>query len=177
MDSHTIDNIINGDQEAFRELVEKYKIMVYSLCCKILQNNEDAEEVSQDVFVKVYLSIKSYRKESKLSTWIYSIAYNTAISKSRKKKYQKELITDKNYTAFDISEIEEKEQINKALKQLYPNERGIIMMYYFEEFSVKEIAEISSLSVSNVKITLHRTRLKLKAILESTVKKELQWMI
>lgn len=164
-----LDKILQGDKLAFKQLVAHQKSIVYNLCYKILLNHEDAEEAAQDTFVKVYLSIKSFNKQSKLSTWVYRIAYNTAISKTRKKHLSTTRINE------DVSVYEEeqttdtttqKKALNKALLTLFPHERGIVVMHYFEGLTVKEISEITGMTVANVKTSLFRSRKKLKKILE-----------
>ena len=80
-----IDQVKEGDLLSFRLLVDKYKTMAYHIAIQVVRNNEDAEEIAQDAFLKAYQSIKSFKGESKFSTWFYRIVYNLAISKTRKK--------------------------------------------------------------------------------------------
>lgn len=179
MDKIVLNKIKSGDQQAFRLLVNQYQHMVFTLCYQICQHQQDAEEASQDTFVKIYLSIKSFEGNAKLSSWIYRIAYNTAISKCRIKKLDKtNKIPDiKDYDLQNqLHQKDSKEIISSALKHLHPNERGLIVMYYLEELSVKEIMDITGITKSNIKVTLFRSRKKLKEILKATYKKELQWM-
>ena len=81
-----IDKIVKGDKDAFRKLVDLYADKIFALTNKMIQNSADAEDITQEIFVKVYFSLSKYRKESSFSTWIYRITYNTIISKLRKKK-------------------------------------------------------------------------------------------
>jgi RNA polymerase sigma-70 factor (ECF subfamily) len=78
--------VLKGEQSAYTFLVEKHKNLVFSIVLKVLSSREDAEEVAQDVFLKAYQSLGSFEMKSKFSTWLYRIAYNAAISKTRKKK-------------------------------------------------------------------------------------------
>jgi len=92
-----INQVLEGNQEAFRKLIETYQDYVYTICFRIVKNHEDAEELAQDTFIKAYQNLKRFRKESKFSTWVYRIAYNSALSKLRKKKLAR----------YSLSEIEE----------------------------------------------------------------------
>lgn len=176
-DETTIDKVLNGDRNAYALLVDKYKDRVFSLVVGIVRNREVAEELAQDVFVKVYTSLKKFRKESSFSSWLYRIAYNTAISETRKKKYKVqpyEEYLDKT-TLWQLDEAdfvetnEERHQLlERALKTIAPEEKLILMLYYFEEKSVDEISRAAGLSRSNVKVKLFRLRNKLKEVMERT---------
>ena len=85
-DQQYIDRVINGDTSAFAVLADQYKVMVFSLALKMLKNREEAEEVTQDSFLKVYKSLAKYKGESKFSTWLYTITYNTCLDRIRKNK-------------------------------------------------------------------------------------------
>lgn len=179
MDSITLNKIKNGDQQAFRLLVNQYQHMVYTLCYQITQNQLDAEETTQDTFVKIFLSIKSFQEKSKLSSWIYRIGYNTAISKCRLKKTEVSSKTTEiqdNNLEKKINQDDHKTVVSHALQFLHPNERGLIVMFYLEELSIKEISEITGITKSNLKVILHRSRKKLKEILTTNFKKEIQWI-
>ena len=88
-DKYYISLIIKGDTSFFATLVDRYKDMVINLSFRMLQNREEAEEAAQDVFVKIYKSLSQFKGDSKLSTWLYKVTYNTCIDrlKNRKKKY------------------------------------------------------------------------------------------
>jgi len=181
-----IKNTLHGDTQSFAKIVDKYKDMVYTISIKILRNKEDAEEVAQDTFVKVYNSLKNFRKESKFSSWIYRIAYNTAISRVRKEKKKKADISldDKEYIKDNITinhitktleplEAEERHlYLHKAINSLSTNEQLAVNLFYLEEKSVKEIEEITSWSTSNVKTQLFRARKKLYNKLNQLLKNE-----
>ncbi|MGL5273795.1 MAG: RNA polymerase sigma factor, partial [Phocaeicola sp.] len=155
----------------FACLLDKYSNSVFSLIYKMVHNREDAEELAQDVFVKAFSSLSSFKGDSSFSTWIYRIAYNTAISAMRKKKMEYTTIEEsaiENVSEDDVAKIlgqqDNEEQINRlnnALAMLYPEERAIIMLFYKEDKQIEEIANIVNLSVSNVKVKLHRIRKKL----------------
>ncbi|OQX73652.1 MAG: hypothetical protein B6D61_12290 [Bacteroidetes bacterium 4484_249] len=167
-DIYYIDKVLNNDISAYATLVDKHKDMVFTVAYRIIRNREDAEEIAQDVFVKVYQSLKTFKKESKFSTWLYRIVYNTAISKTRK-KYLNTTNLDydvvENYSIDeiieDVNSLDIDEQriiINKVLEKLNPEENALIGLFYFKENSTEEISEIMSLSQANVKVKLHRIR-------------------
>jgi len=170
-DIHYIDLVRAGDNSAFAGLVAKHKNMVFSIVLKILHNREDAEEIAQDSFLKAFESLGSFEKKSKFSTWLYRIAYNAAITKTRKKRVEFVGIDDRiisNYTEDEIQEYvgrfdadEQKRIIDKALKRLPEEDNLLITLFYKAENSVEEISAITRLTESNVKVRLHRIRKKL----------------
>jgi RNA polymerase sigma-70 factor (ECF subfamily) len=181
-DSHYIDRVTNGDVSAYSSLVEKHKNLVFSIAVKILNNREDAEEIAQDTFLKAYSSLKSFENKSKFSTWLYRIAYNSAISRKRKKKLDAVEIDDHimfNYSTDEISynvhQIHESEQIqliDKALHTLPEDDNLLITLFYKSEHSIEDISYITGLTQSNVKVRLHRIRRKLYESIQEMVKKE-----
>ncbi|NQV01438.1 MAG: sigma-70 family RNA polymerase sigma factor [Bacteroidia bacterium] len=170
-DTHYIDLVLGGDSSAFAGLVAKHKNMVFSIALKILKNREDAEEVVQDSFLKTFEALGSFEKKSKFSTWLYRIAYNAAITKTRKKRVEFVGIDDRiitNYTEDEIQERvgqfdaeEQKMIIDKALKRLPEEDNLLITLFYKAENSVGEISRITRLTESNVKVRLHRIRKRL----------------
>ena len=170
-----IEQVKQGDLLSFRLLVDKYKTMAFNIAIQIVRNNEDAEELVQDAFMKVYQSINSFKGESKFSTWFYRIVFNLAVSKTRKKTIDTKNIDDikisdskisETYEEFAALEKEERsKQLQEAIKKLSEDEALIITLFYLNENSVEEISEITNFSVSNVKVKLFRARKKLFTIL------------
>lgn len=182
-EAYFIERVKNGETDAFKYLIDKYKNIVFNIVLKITRNQEDAEEIAQDVFIKAFNSIKKFKGNSKFSTWLYRIAYNTAISKARKKKIITTNIDDYELSENKVEEIyvgleknnnfEKERLIKDAINNLSSDESLIINLYYLEENSVSEISKITSLSVSNVKVKLYRARKKLFKHLSKTNIKEL----
>ncbi|CAM1353560.1 MULTISPECIES: RNA polymerase sigma factor [Tenacibaculum] len=178
-----INQILKGDANAFAFLVEKYKIMVFTLALKMLKSREEAEEISQDTFIKAYKNIDKFKGDAKFSTWLYKIAYRTCLDSIKKnsKKYQTGTIDEITINKIKSTEgvldsIERKERaeiINKCLIELPEDERSVIWLFYFEELSLKEIIDITDLSEANVKVKLHRARKRLLTIVEKRVEPEL----
>jgi RNA polymerase sigma-70 factor (ECF subfamily) len=167
-DKYYIDRIVGGDVNAFSYLVDKYKGMVYTLSLKFLKNAEDAEELAQDVFIKVFNGLKDFKFDSKFSTWLYRITYNAAISKLRKKQIETRDIENvslpesqvlNTYNA--VNELTKQEQIKYiklVLEKLNEEDSVILTLFYLQENSIQEICEITGYTESNVKVKLHRAR-------------------
>jgi RNA polymerase sigma-70 factor (ECF subfamily) len=178
-----ITKVINGDTNAFAYLIDAYKNMVFSLAYKMTKNREDAEEISQDTFIKAYKNLEKFKGDSKFSTWLYRIAYHACLDSIKKNK--------KHQNTFEINEItfnqiksvenilegiERKERakiMNDCLLKLPEEERAVIWMFYYDELSLKEIIEVTKLSEANIKVKLHRARKKLLAIVEENVEPEI----
>lgn len=170
-DKYYIEEVLNGNSGAFRFLVDKYKDLSYTLAFRMAGNREDAEEISQDAFVKVYRSLKSFRGNAKFSTWLYRIIYNTAISRLRiKKRYvltEDVAVAKGNEADMDDGEAySEKEErmraLESALDTLPHDEKFILQLYYYQETPVRELAAATGLSEANVKVKLYRARKKLQ---------------
>ena len=182
-DQYIIEKIINGDTNAYSVLVDRYKDLVYTLALRMVKNREEAEEVSQDTFIKVYKSLGKFKGDSKFSTWIYKVAYNTCLD--RIKKYKKEHLSIQidEFTERHLKTVEtvldtiEKAEKSKAIKQcleLLPSDDAFLLtLFYFEEQSLEEIAEIIGLTANNVKVKLFRSRKKLAKIMEQQLQPDI----
>jgi RNA polymerase sigma factor (sigma-70 family) len=170
-DNETIGRVLSGDVAAYASLVTKHKSLVFTIILKVVNNREDAEEISQDVFLKAYQSLGTFERKSKFSTWLYRIAYNAAISKTRKKKVEMVAIEETvitNYSTDDVGrnmneldEVDRQRILEKALLRLPEEDNLLITLFYKNENSIEDISEVTGLSVSNVKVRLHRIRKKL----------------
>ena len=178
-----ITKVINGDTNAFAYLVDNYKDMIYSLAYKMTKNREEAEEISQDTFIKAYKNLDKFKGDSKFSTWLYRIGYHAALDSIKKNKshnnsFEINDITFNQIKSVDniLEGIERKERakiMNHCLEKLPDEERSIIWMFYYDELSLKEIIEVTDLSEANLKVKLHRARKKLLAIVEENVEPEI----
>jgi RNA polymerase sigma factor (sigma-70 family) len=170
-DNETIGKVLGGDVAAYATLVTKHKNLVFSIVLKIVNNREDAEEIAQDVFLKAYQSLNTFERKSKFTTWLYRIAYNAAISKTRKKKVEMIAIEESvitNYSTDEIgrnmNELEDHDRqlvLEKALQRLPEEDNLLITLFYKNENTIEEISSITGLSESNVKVRLHRIRKRL----------------
>ncbi len=170
-DDFYIEKVRNKEAAAYSFLVDKHKNMVFSIAFRILKSREDAEELAQDVFVKAFQSLDTFKGESKFSTWLYRIVYNAAISKTRKKKIETvdlDFNLIDNYSTDEIKEDinrlgydEQKQIVHKILEGLNPEDSMMVNLFYFNENSTEEMSQIMGLTQSNVKVKLHRLRKRL----------------
>lgn len=178
-----IDQIINGDTKSFSVLVNHYKDLVFSLTLRMLKNREEAEEISQDVFIKIFKSLHKFKGDSKLSTWIYKIAYNSCLDrlKQYKKEYANVPIDEFTESKVQILDnalenmiIEDrKEMIQNCINKLPSDEGFLLTLYYFEELSLDEISKVVELTANNVKVKLFRSRKRLASILRMELEPEI----
>ncbi|TPG44527.1 RNA polymerase sigma factor [Flavobacterium pectinovorum] len=182
-DQHYIDKILQGETNAFAVLVDRYKNMIYTLALKMIKNREEAEEVAQDTFIKIYNSLGKFKGDSKFSTWIYKIAYNTCLDSLKKNKKEDLNISIDEFSAHLIktmdnalSALEEKERkqtIQNCLDLLPSEENFLLTLFYFEDQSLEEIGKIMSINANNVKVKLFRSRQKLAVILKKQLEPEI----
>jgi len=182
-DQHYINLIINGDTNAFAILVDRYKDLVYTLTLRMLKNREEAEEVSQDTFIKAYKSMGRFKGDSKFSTWIYRIAYNTSLDRLKKNRKHFNDVAIDEFTEHQVktmdnalSQLENEERnqaIQKCLAQLPSDDAFILTLYYFEDQSLDEISKVIGLTPNNVKVKLFRSRKKLATIMKAQLEPEI----
>jgi len=182
-DQHYINLVMKGDTNAFAVLVDRYKDMVFSLSLKMLKGREEAEEVSQDTFLKIYKSLNKFNGESKLSTWIYKVAFNTCLDRLKKNKRLQPFAGLYEFTepealslmnVLDSIEDKERKQMIQDCMHLLPGEDSFLLtLYYFEEQSLEEIAKIIGITPNNVKIRLYRSRKKLASLLKDRLEPEI----
>jgi RNA polymerase sigma-70 factor (ECF subfamily) len=182
-DQHLIERTLKGDMQAFTVLVDRYKYMVYTLAMRMVKNREEAEEISQDTFLRVYNALGNFKGGSKLSTWVYKIAYFRSLDYIKKQGrtpiltaiegaventfFEQDGILDK------LEQNEKKGVIKEALNALPGNDGVLLTLHYFEELSLQEIAEILEISANNVKVKLFRARKRLQHILANTLEPEI----
>ena len=178
-DRQIIDRVIGGDIDAYSLLVDKYKRLVLSIAFQITGNREDAEELTQDVFVKAFLKLKTHKRKSKFPNWIYRIALNAALSKKRMSAHRWINIEDarENIQEFEVEDtlrkLEREERdlaISRAVDQLNTGERLLISLKYYNDCSIEDMAGITGQSDSNIKIKLYRIRKKLYVLLHPLIK-------
>lgn len=171
------------DAEAFREFINSYQKIVLNTCFKFVHDRKDAEDLAQDVFVEVYLSVNKFKGDSSLSTWLYRIAVNKSLDFIRRKKRKKRLASltslfglnlDKEpsirSTSTPLSILEQDDKIGlllKALARLPENQKTAIILAKHEGLSYLEISEILKTSPSAVDSLIQRAKQNLKKILLS----------
>ncbi|SNR24772.1 RNA polymerase sigma factor [Flavobacterium sp. ov086] len=181
-DQHYIDKILQGETNAFAVLVDRYKDMIFSLALKMIKNKEEAEEVAQDTFIKIYNSLSKFKGDSKFSTWIYKIAYNSCLDNLKKNKkedlnisideFSSHLIKTMDNALSALEDKERKQTIQNCLNLLPSEENFLLTLFYFEDQSLEEIGKIMSITANNVKVKLFRSRQKLAVILKKQLEPE-----
>jgi RNA polymerase sigma factor (sigma-70 family) len=176
-DTEIIKKILQGEQALFAQLVHRYQQYVFTLVYRFTDSREDAEEISQDVFVKAYRSLADFRGEAKFSTWLYTVVRTSCITFLRKKRLQTtSLDNERNFlqleskeSGFKANVVEQKSRhamVNAAIHLLSPDDSQIITLFYKGEQSLEEIGQIMGLEPNTVKVKLHRARNRLKEKME-----------
>lgn len=156
-----------GSREAVDELLNQYQHYIFTICLSVLKMKEEAEEATQDTFLKILKAVPEFDQRGKLTTWIYPIAYRTALDYLKKRKPTKELITDSDIQIEVINESEtgdRMDRVQRAINALPPEEAGLIRMFYLEQLSIKELSEYLEMTESNLKVKLYRTRKKIMTL-------------
>jgi len=176
-DIELISRILRGEQALFAQLVERYQTYVFTLVLRFTDSREDAEEISQDIFVKAYRSLADFRGESKFSTWLYTIVRTSCITFLRKKKLditsldnERTLLqVEDRESGFKANQVEQKSKhamVNEAIRLLSPDDAQLITLFYKGEQSLEEIGKVMGLEPNTVKVKLHRARHRLKEKME-----------
>jgi len=176
-DAELINQILNGNMNAFTFLVTRYQKLVVHITGRLIQRQDELEDVCQDVFMKVYQNLGKYRNECKLSTWIATIAYNTSINYLRKFKKGDEINPDdstalRNLTDFNSVDYEKADlyrYIREQIENLPVQYRTVLTLFHLEEFSYQEIEQITGMPEGTVKSYLFRAKALLKEKLKFVV--------
>ena len=178
-----IDQLRKGDESAFKYIVDTWKDMVYNTALSIVQQAEDAEDVTQEVFVQVYQSIEGFKRESKFSTWLYRITLSKAMDHERKKKRKKRFafvkslfgegnevvvnLPDFNHPGVSLDNKEKAGILFKAMQSLPDNQRIAFVLNKVEGLSYQEISDVMDTTVSAVESLLHRAKSNLRKELKT----------
>ena len=171
---------LKGNAEAFTQLVETYQSPVYNLCCRMLGDGYEAEDAAQETFLRAYTNLHKYDRSRSFSTWLLSIAAHYCIDQIRKRRMT--LISLDDNPMVDppdqtlgpepaLGQTELRRRIQGLLNNLGPQDRAVVIMYYWYDLAYEEIAQSLGLTLSAVKSRLHRARL---ALSESWVEQEAQ---
>ena len=184
-DNEIISRVLQGEQNAYAELVNRYQHYVFTLTLRMIKSREDAEEVAQDVFIKAFRYLSDFRGESKFSTWLYTIVNTTCITFLRKKKLDIHSLdnekvfelADSQDSGFRANMVEQKSRVNmvnEAIALLSPDDGEIITLFYKAEQNLEEISKILGLETNTVKVRLHRARTRLKEKMEKHFSEEIK---
>ena len=178
-----IQQVRDGDQRAFEDIVEFYKDKVFQLCYRMLGDRYEAEDVAQEAFLRAYVNIHTFQMNRKFSTWLYRIATNLCIDRIRKKKpdfyldaevagtegldMYSQIPSEGKLPEEELENLELKERIQLEIQKLPEKYRAAIVLKYVDELSLKEISEILHLPVGTVKTRIHRGRDALRKSMQS----------
>ncbi len=165
------------DEMAFREIVDRYQAKVYSIIYGILRNRNDAEDIAQQVFAKIYFSIKNFDFRSSLLTWIYKITVNECYDYLRKKRVRKlvyesdfttedSLLMENSEPAMDLKpavdvQLAQRDLVTKLLSKISDEDRSLILLKEVEGHSVEELSQMTGMNENTIKVKLFRARQKL----------------
>jgi len=168
MKEQHLQGIIKRDEQAIRQMVQKYQDYVYTIALRIVKQKESAEEITQDVFLKVVAKIDTFNRRSKFSTWLFTIAYRTALNATGNRNIEtaleEESILDDSYVDFDSGDCTQEQQhiLWAGIDKLSTNQGVVISLFYLQQFSISEIAGIMNIPQNSVKSLLFRGRQNLK---------------
>jgi len=179
-ESALIHQVINKDQKAFRQLYDLFGSMVFNLALNLLQNQEDAEEVSQDIFLEIHKKILLFKGESSLKTWVYRIALNKSMEKirynKRKKRFGLFVSFSNNEDSVTIDHpavaedtLDKAKLLFKEMQTLPDKQRSAFTLYHIDGMSYKEISEIMETTLSSVESLIFRAKSNLKKRIKETI--------
>jgi RNA polymerase sigma-70 factor, ECF subfamily len=187
-ETEIIQKLQQGNEQAFKNLVENYQNLVVNTCFGMVHSTEDAEDIAQEVFIEVFRSIQNFRADAKLSTWLYRISVNRSLNfirdNKRKKWFQSfedivmaknsQLNSAKHYEtpATELENTQRANIIHEAIDSLPENQKTAFTLNKYEDLSYKEISEVMDLSVSSVESLIHRAKLNLQKKLYNCYKKK-----
>ncbi len=165
-----------GDESAFQELVDRYKDLVFALIARTVQNRARAEELAQDVFLRVHRGLPYFRGEARLSTWIYRIVANLCTQEHGRDGATVSLDDERGRSrapsASDrrFGDLELRDRLEKAIARLPANYRLLVAAHYLQGVQYEELAEAMELPLGTVKTQLHRAKQQLRRLLETELK-------
>lgn len=171
-DESAIRLVMNGNTHAFSEIVDTYRDSVFGMALRFTGNQSDAQDISQEIFVRVYGNLHRYNGKSKFSTWLYRISYNLCIDWTR--KHSKDSLST-GFTDNDLEipdsragpediyfEMQQRKELRKAINSLKEKSRNILILFYYQGFSYEDIGEILEIPVKTVETQLYRARKQLR---------------
>ncbi|WP_010662175.1 RNA polymerase sigma factor [Marinilabilia salmonicolor] len=170
-DSDLVQQAQDGRTEAFSVLVDRYRQKVFQTCMGFLHNGDDAEDLTQEVFVKAWNALSSFDGRAAFSTWLYRIAVNKAINKTRKNKLRSftgiiDEVTESGYADEDaeinLMRREQREQIKSAVNRLKSRQKKAFVLFYYQELSLAEVADVLEMSPKATESLIFRARKRLQ---------------
>jgi RNA polymerase sigma-70 factor (ECF subfamily) len=171
-----IERCRRGDEGAFEELVDRYKDLVFALIARTIPDRSRAEDVAQDVFLRVHRGLPYFRGEAQLSTWIYRIVANVCLQDQARPRTAVSL-DDADHAALapagsdrQFGDIELRDRLEKAIARLPANYRLLVAAHYLKGVRYEDLAEALQLPLGTVKTQLHRAKQQLRRLLETELK-------
>lgn len=173
-EAQLIERCRQGDEQAFRELVERYKNLVFGVLARSVSDRARVEDLSQEVFLRIHRGLPYFRGDAKLTTWIFRIVLNLLSQESAGRRSAQEVPLDLETPAHEPrardrmpADLELRDRLDKALARLPPNYRLLVAAHYLHDVKYEELAEALGIPVGTVKTHLHRAKKQLRAVLES----------
>jgi len=173
--------VLAGNLDEFEKLITDNKIGALSIAESMVKDKFEANDVLQEAYINAFNYLHTFNGASRFGTWFYRIVVNQSLKWLRKRKRLSEIqntvhqtykLVDKNHGLEQLEKHEKKQSIQKVLKQLKPKEALMLNMFYLQEFSMKEIQEITGFSISNIKVLLHRARASFSHYHNQIIKKQ-----
>jgi RNA polymerase sigma-70 factor (ECF subfamily) len=170
-DAELVERYLTGDMSAFDELMVRYERQIYRVCYRFVENRDDAMDLAQEVFIKAFEHLGSFRRESSLKTWLYRIAINHCINHVKKHSQEFVEVTDtigsvRSSVHAQLEDREQREEFRRLVKQLPPKQKAILELRINEQLSYEEIANISGRSVSTIKASVFFALEKLRKLVK-----------
>ena len=171
-DKKLIQNYLSWDEQSLERLLERHLQSIYASCFRVCLDETDANDITQNVLLKIIKNINRFNFESEFKTWYYRIAYNESITFLKKKKIYinieevENIIISKENTSQNIDNSILKEDISKEINKLPVIDRNIILYFYYDDLKIKEIAKILDKNENTIKTKISRIKKKLKINLE-----------
>ncbi|MFC4354819.1 RNA polymerase sigma factor SigW [Chryseomicrobium palamuruense] len=169
-----IKQVLNGNQDAYAEIVDLYQSRLYHVCYRMLGNKHEAEDITQEAFLRAYINLHTFDQKRKFSTWIFRIATNLCIDRIRKKKpdyhldaqvpgtdgldMYSQIAASEELPVEQLEKMEIQERLQYEISRLPDKYRSVIVLKYMEELPLQEISEILDLPLGTVKTRIHRGR-------------------
>lgn len=170
-----IQQVLAGDKQAYAHFINKYKNQLYATILRMTKNPQDAQDLVQDAFIKVYRNLDKYDANGSFSSWLYRVAINHCMDEFRKKRYStvqveidEERVVNSEHPELVFLKKEKSRQLERLIATLPEDERLIILLRYVNEISYEEIGEVMDVPLSTVRNKLHRAKKKMR----ETVKRE-----
>jgi RNA polymerase sigma-70 factor (ECF subfamily) len=175
-DAQLVDACRRGDAQAFQELVERHKGLVFALIARSVPDRSRAEDVAQDVFLRIYRGLPYFRGESRLTTWIYRIVANVCAHEQTRRPAAASLDDNRQKPVLpgaadrQFSDLELRERLEKAIARLPANQRLLVAAHYLQGVQYEDLAEALNLPLGTVKTHLYRAKQQLRRMLETDLR-------